>query len=268
MNIEYTINVVQPGHSVVSPDCFQYWLILSGNAVFRVPDQEQYALEPHTLLELPQEYKGYLDVAPDQNLTFGVMKLQDFYIYQSAIRQIPAQQTALIRQLFFFAINLNGTVIPRKAAIHNALDHLVFETITSSGIINSAIPPAIYYAIDEISRNYRRSDFDINDLIRDSGYSPNHFRKLFKNATKNPPLGFLHILRIDYAKGLLRRNGQEMTLKEIASASGFDDPYYFSRLFKKYEGKSPSEYLLSLKNESGSKGTPASISPIHRNRFD
>lgn len=264
MNIEYLINVVQPGRSVVRPDCFQYWLILSGNAVFRVSDQEQYALEPHTLLELPQEYKAYLDVAPDQNLTFGIMKLQDFYIYQTVIRQIPAQQTALIRQLFFFAINLNGTVIPRKAAIHNALDHLVFETITSSRIVDNSISPAIYYAIDEISRNYRRADYDVNTLIRDSGYSPNHFRKLFKSATGNSPLTFLHILRIDYAKGLLRRNGQEMTLREIAGNSGFDDPYYFSRLFKKYEGKSPSEYLLSLKNENESKSAPPLTPPSHR----
>ena len=255
MNIEYSIEVIRPGQSFIESDCFQYWLPMNGNALFRVSDQEQYSLEPHTLLELPQGYRAELQVNPGQNLTLGIMKLQDFYVSQTVIYQLPAQQTSLIRQLFFFAIDLNGTVIPRKTSIHNALDHLVFETIVSSGIINGSGNPTVYHAIDDISRNYRRADYDINALIEHSGYSPNHFRKLFKNMTGNPPLTFLHILRIDYAKGLLRRNGQEMSLKEIASSSGFDDPYYFSRLFKKYEGKSPSEYLLSLERDSEKKSS-------------
>lgn len=249
MNIEYSINVIQPGLSYVEPECFQYWLVLSGNAVFKVSDRE-FGLEPHTLLELPQGHKAEVTVGMGKELTLGVMELQDFYIYQTSIHQIPAPQTHFIRQLFFLAIDLNGAGIPRKAAIHNALDHLVFEAITSCGIVVNSMNHVIYYSIDEICKNYRKPDFDINTLIANSGYSPNHFRKLFKNETGITPLTFLHILRIDYAKGLLRRSGQEMSLKEIANSAGFEDPYYFSRLFKKYENKSPKEYFMSLENSS------------------
>lgn len=249
MNINYSINVIPSGQSCVESDVFQYWLILSGNAIFKVSDKEYY-LEPHILLELPQGFRAEINVKMDQNLTLGIMELQDTYISQVAIRQIPAPQTHLIRQLFFFAIDLNGAAIPRKSAIHNALDHLVFETITSCGALVNPINPTIFYSIDDISKNYRKTDYDINVLIENSGYSANHFRKLFKSTTGTSPLSFLHLLRMDYAKALMRRNGQEMSLKEIASQSGFDDPYYFSRLFKKYEKKSPSEYLSSLEGGS------------------
>lgn len=135
--------------------------------------------------------------------------------------------------------DLNGASIPRKSAIHNALDHLVFETICSCSAIVNPTNPAIYGSINDISQNYRKPDYDINILIQNSGYSANHFRKLFKDTTGCSPLSFLHLLRIDYAKALMRRNGQEISLEEIANQSGFDDPYYFSRLFKKYEKNLP-----------------------------
>lgn len=249
MHINYSIHIIHPGQSYVEPDGFQYWLVLGGNAIFRAADKEYY-LEPHTMLELPQGYRAEMDVKGEQNLTLGIMDLNDTYISQVAIRQIPASQTHFIRQLFFFAIDLNGASIPRKSAIHNALDHLVFETITSCGAIVNPVNPAIYESIDDIAKNYRNSDYDLNVLIENSGYSANHFRKLFKDTTGCSPLAFLHLLRMDYAKALMRRNGHEMSLKDIANQSGFDDPYYFSRLFKKYEKQSPSEYLTSLEDPS------------------
>lgn len=242
MYMNYSISVIQPGQSNVESRVFQYWLILSGNAVLKASDREFY-LEPHALLELPQGHGAQLQVAPEQALTLGIMEVQDTYISRSIIRQLPASQTHLIRQLFFFAIDLDGAAIPRKSAIHSALDHLVYETIISCDIIVNPLNPAIYHSIDEINKHYRQPDFDLDLLIKNSGYSASHFRKLFKNVTGASPLSFLHLLRIDCAKALMRRNGHEMSLTDIANQSGFDDPYYFSRLFKKYEKISPSEYL-------------------------
>lgn len=245
MYINYSIHMIQPGQSHVESHVFQYWLILSGNAVLKTSDREFY-LEPHTLLELPQGHGAQLQVEPEQAFTLGIMELMDTYTSQRIIRQIPASQTHFIRQLFFFAIDFGGVSIPRKSAIQTALDHLVFEAIVSCGIIVNPINPAIYHSIDEINKNYKKSDFDLDLLIKKSGYSASHFRKLFKNVTGSSPLSFLHLLRIDCAKSLMRRSGHEMSLADIANQSGFDDPYYFSRLFKKYEKKSPSEYLSSL----------------------
>ena len=245
MYFNYFIHNFSEGNHRISRSCFQYLLILNGEGLLHVPDLGDYPLIPHSMLELPLGSPAELEVDNDREITFGCMELHDFYIFQSAVQQIPSSQTELLRKLFFFALDLQGLTIPRKAAIHNALDHLVFEAITSTGIIVSDMNPAIYHFIDEVTQNYKNPDYDYTAGILKSGYSMNHFRKLFKDTTGNTPLAFCQILRIDYAKGLMRRYGHDMSIKEISERAGFRDSYYFSRLFRKYEKISPSEYMNS-----------------------
>lgn len=66
------------------------------------------------------------------------------------------------------------------------------------------------------------------------------FRKRFKKATGFSPKQYFLMLKINRARELLLR--QEERIKNIAKNLGFDDPYYFSRLFRKKEGVSPAEY--------------------------
>lgn len=54
----------------------------------------------------------------------------------------------------------------------------------------------------------------------------------------------LTAVRIENAKKLLKRG--EYSIKEICYLSGYSDPNYFSRLFKKHEGISPSVYLKEI----------------------
>ena len=44
----------------------------------------------------------------------------------------------------------------------------------------------------------------------------------------------------------------EFTIAEIAYQTGFNDPKYFSRSFKKHTGKTPSEYVKQIKSEKKS----------------
>jgi YesN/AraC family two-component response regulator len=54
------------------------------------------------------------------------------------------------------------------------------------------------------------------------------------------PIDYFIKLKIHYACQLLSQS--DMKIKEIADKTGYDDPYYFSRLFKQVMGKSPKEY--------------------------
>ena len=79
-------------------------------------------------------------------------------------------------------------------------------------------------------------------LERKFGYVAAHLRELFREAYGCLPLEYLLTLRIERAKKMLE---QDISIKEIASAVGFQDALYFSKVFKRSTGYSPSEYRES-----------------------
>ena len=88
--------------------------------------------------------------------------------------------------------------------------------------------------------------FVLAEAVEATGYSPSHFRKLFKAATGQPPLSYFNHMKIEYAKTLLRQGGKQVSVHEIAESAGFSDPLYFSRLFRQYTGTSPSVFPGSI----------------------
>ncbi|MFW6212585.1 MAG: helix-turn-helix transcriptional regulator [Spirochaetota bacterium] len=70
--------------------------------------------------------------------------------------------------------------------------------------------------------------------------SPDYLRHLFRAEYGEPVIHYLIHRRVEYAKMLLRETDDAVS--EIAQASGFHAPYYFSRLFKKLVGYSPTEH--------------------------
>lgn len=85
-----------------------------------------------------------------------------------------------------------------------------------------------------------------------AGISMSHFFHLFKLATDFTPNDFLIRARMCRACELLR--GTDLSVKEVAASLGYDDPFYFSRLFKSVNGVSPRGYRVQAANP---KCTPA-----------
>lgn len=83
--------------------------------------------------------------------------------------------------------------------------------------------------------------FNIEELASRSGLSPSHFRLLFKKVTGMTAIQYQNQVRIGVAKDLLM--GGECNVTEAALAAGFQDIYYFSRLFKQLTGEPPSRYM-------------------------
>lgn len=90
-------------------------------------------------------------------------------------------------------------------------------------------------------------DFDLSTVLENTGYSPNHFRKLFREQCGCTPVQFFNQLKVQKAKQELLQHKTIMTISEIARSCGFQDPYYFSRMFKKLTGLSPMQYYKQSK---------------------
>lgn len=93
-----------------------------------------------------------------------------------------------------------------------------------------------------ISQNYYREDFDLSALIQASGYVDDFFRTLFQRAYGMTPRQYLEDLRIHHACQLIKTYKNTLSIGYIAHLSGFKDPLYFSRRFKKKMGISPKNY--------------------------
>ena len=70
--------------------------------------------------------------------------------------------------------------------------------------------------------------------------SPSHLSRTFKKATSGSLTEYINKERISKAKELLQNTN--LLTYEIAEAVGYKDATYFSSIFRKYEGISPSEY--------------------------
>jgi AraC-like DNA-binding protein len=77
-------------------------------------------------------------------------------------------------------------------------------------------------------------------LARESGLSEGHFHRLFKTKTGRSPMDYLNLVRLRHAEQLLRFT--DFPISEVAVRSGFPDPLYFSRAFKKTWGQSPRDH--------------------------
>ena len=82
----------------------------------------------------------------------------------------------------------------------------------------------------------------LQDLSDQFGLSRSYISAIFQKYTSHSPIDFYIRLRMKEACKLLR--SFDTRVQEAASALGYNDPYYFSRIFKKVIGVSPREYQL------------------------
>ncbi len=90
-----------------------------------------------------------------------------------------------------------------------------------------------------IDENYS-SDITLAGVAREAGLSKSYLSRRFKRRFQVSFSTYLNQLRIDEARRLLRST--DMSVREIAAEVGFNDSNYFSRVFKKEEGLTPTEY--------------------------
>lgn len=100
---------------------------------------------------------------------------------------------------------------------------------------NKQVTMMIRYMYKNIHRT-----LSLDDLVEELGLSKSYISGIFKKYTEKAPIEFFIALKMQEACRQLKAT--DKYIMEIGQALGYDDPYYFSRIFKKTVGVSPREY--------------------------
>jgi two-component system response regulator YesN len=98
----------------------------------------------------------------------------------------------------------------------------------------------IRQAKEYIEQHYANPDLTLNDLAAQANLSASHFSSVFSQETCQTFKEYLTEMRINKAKELLRMT--RLRSADIAYQVGYNDPHYFSSVFKKHTGCSPIEF--------------------------
>jgi two-component system response regulator YesN len=101
-------------------------------------------------------------------------------------------------------------------------------------------------AIEYINENYSR-DISLRDASESIGITESYLSRLFRTRTTYSFLEYLRNQRLK--KALEMMNNQGVSINEVARMTGFRDMSYFSGVFKKHIGVSPSRYLNGITNK-------------------
>lgn len=99
------------------------------------------------------------------------------------------------------------------------------------------VEQAIHYMRENIENRITMAE-----VLRYVGYSQSHFSTVFKKKTGMSPLSYFNRLKVEHACKLLKTT--DLKVNMICYKVGIEDPLYFSRLFSKVMGMSPTDYRL------------------------
>lgn len=106
-------------------------------------------------------------------------------------------------------------------------------------IQDRSIPAAVERSSSYIETHYAE-EITLDRLAAMTGHSVYHLSRLFKQHTGTNLVEFLTAVRMRRARELLLEDN--LSIKEVSSRTGYSDPTYFARVFRKSEGVAPSEY--------------------------
>ena len=117
---------------------------------------------------------------------------------------------------------------------------IVYKVIRSIRLDVTKEKNFIFERVRNYIEEHYDEDFNVADLKKFASYDEQYFSRLFKDATGYTPKEYITRRRIGKAQCLLIYTS--LSLTEISSRVGYDDPNYFGKMFKKIIGMSPLFY--------------------------
>ena len=235
---------------------YQLIYVASGKAHFYFEDREELVNAGHMVLYRPKEVQKYVYYGTDQTEVYWVHftgsdvknilrqygisdNMHIFYCgalleYQSLFR-LMIQELQMCREDYqeLLAMMLRHILI----LIHRQMNNV---KKADSGFMTEEIDLAVSYF-----NEYYNTDICIEEYAASRHMSTSWFIRNFRKYTGFTPMQYILEIRISNAESLLEAT--EYNITEISRIVGYENPLYFSRLFKKSKGLSPSEYRKRIK---------------------
>lgn len=235
---------------------YQLIYVASGKAHFYFEDREELVTAGHMVLYRPREVQKYVYYGTDQTEVYWVHftgsdvknilrqygisdNMHIFYCgalleYQSLFR-LMIQELQMCREDYqeLLAMMLRHILI----LIHRQMNNV---KKADSGFMTEEIDLAVSYF-----NEYYNTDICIEEYAASRHMSTSWFIRNFRKYTGFTPMQYILEIRISNAESLLEAT--EYNITEISRIVGYENPLYFSRLFKKSKGLSPSEYRKRIK---------------------
>jgi len=177
--------------------------------------------------------------------TFQGESLDQFPLSETEISPITLatpEENEMIQRYFMrlFSIAKNGHTLGNMICLSQVLITMLseiyfFERESELSKVDRNLTKAVNYMYENLSE-----ELTLEDVAVYMGLSKSYVNLIFKEHTRRTPIEFFTHLKIQQACKYLRLTN--MFIYEISANLGYEDQYYFSRIFKKVMGVSPKEY--------------------------
>jgi AraC-like DNA-binding protein len=179
------------------------------------------------------------------------VKEGDFIEPHTFLFQIPSygsiNHSSLIERLFDNMLQVNNPHspdFPLRQQIY--FDEIILQLQKEAMRIPTATERVTEQTIQYIQVNYK-NDIKMDDIANELHFHSDYITRCMQKTIGMSPIHYLNHFRIAQAKRLLATTNDKVMV--ISKSVGIEDHTYFSKLFKKTEGLSPSEYRQLLQRE-------------------
>jgi two-component system, response regulator YesN len=231
--------------------CVKHRIFLEEKQVVRSADivtfQGSYKLDPMCLARL----RHLVDQGDLKGIATTLSKIYGEVMHASVsyrcIQNLYAKFLILTTEEF--GVDIESMVFALPVEVHEFSSiRQMFEAIRAlfTAIVNSSrasctLHDAVIEAVKAYIDEHYHEDLRQEEVATLFGYNASYLSALFKEVSGTNFQVYVQTVRIEHAKRLMR-NG-DYKIKEIAQSIGFNDPNYFSQVFKKVEGITPTEYV-------------------------
>lgn len=258
-------HIVGPGHKPETPTDLLVLSISVGEASHgrRVNERgrvEPYTKEPDTLSIFPAGGLPAIYPATDTQLIVCAFERSfvESVAAESGIWQIPQmrpQEGVRDGNMVSLGHLLSNEAASRGLSGRLYVDHLaralvhrllgfwgLFRPVT--GRRADSLPTRPMRRVLDRMHSDLSADLSLKELADESGFSRNHFIRIFQKTTGETPHRYLLRQRVEKAKALIRK--KEMRLIDVAASCGFSSEAQLSRVFRSLLGTTPSEYRRNI----------------------